>query len=105
MTAVEIAAAVRSGQRSARSVVDEYLGAIAGGDSDIHAFNLVISKHRPGLEPTRSTPRWPRAKTQARWPACPWPSKTTCVPGGWPPLAPPASWRAGSLPMTPPWLS
>ena len=42
MTAVEIAAAVRSGQRSARSVVDEYLGAIAGGDSDIHAFNLVI---------------------------------------------------------------
>ena len=43
MTAVEIAAAVRSGQRSARSVVDEYLGAIADGDDDIHAFNLVTA--------------------------------------------------------------
>ncbi|WP_419850774.1 Asp-tRNA(Asn)/Glu-tRNA(Gln) amidotransferase subunit GatA [Candidatus Poriferisocius sp.] len=43
MTAVEIAAAVRSGQRSARSVVDEYLSAIDGGESDIHAFNLVAA--------------------------------------------------------------
>ncbi len=41
MTVVEIAAAVRSGQRSARTVVDEYLGAVAEGDADIHAFNLV----------------------------------------------------------------
>lgn len=43
MTAVEIAAAVRSGQRSARSVVDEYLSAIDDGESDIHAFNLVVA--------------------------------------------------------------
>ncbi len=43
MTAVEIAAAVRSGQRSARSVVDEHLDVIAGGDADIHAFNLVAA--------------------------------------------------------------
>ena len=43
MTAVEIAAAVRSGQRSARSVVDEHLDVIAGGDADIHAFNLVAT--------------------------------------------------------------
>ena len=43
MTAVEIAAAVRSGQRSARSVVDEYLDVIAGGDADVHAFNLVAA--------------------------------------------------------------
>ncbi len=43
MTAVEIAAAVRSGQRSARSVVDEHLDVIAGGDADIHAFNLVTA--------------------------------------------------------------
>ena len=43
MTAVEIAAAVRSGQRSARSVVDEHLDVIAGGDADIHAFNLVVA--------------------------------------------------------------
>ncbi len=43
MTAVEIAAAVRSGQRSARSVVDEHLDVIVGGDADIHAFNLVAA--------------------------------------------------------------
>ncbi len=43
MTALEIATAVRSGKRSARSVVDEYLGAIAEGDDDIHAFNMVTA--------------------------------------------------------------
>ena len=44
MTAVEIAAAVRSGQKSARSAVDEYLEAIVQGDADIHAFNLVTAE-------------------------------------------------------------
>ena len=44
MTAVEIAAAVRSGQKSARFAVDEYLGAIALGDAGIHAFNLVTAE-------------------------------------------------------------
>lgn len=44
MTAVEIAAAVRSGQRSARSVVDQYLSAIADHEADIHAFNLVTAE-------------------------------------------------------------
>ena len=43
MTAVDLAAAVRSGQRSARSVVDEHLGVIADGDSEVHAFNLVTA--------------------------------------------------------------
>ena len=43
MTATEIATAVRSGQRTARSVVDEYLAAIAVRDGDIHAFNLVTA--------------------------------------------------------------
>ena len=43
MTAVEIAAAVRSGQRTARSVVEEHLAAIAERDADIHAFNLVTA--------------------------------------------------------------
>ena len=43
MTVLEIAAAVRSGERSARSVVDEYLSAITEGDDDIHAFNLVTA--------------------------------------------------------------
>ena len=44
MTAVEIASAVRSGQKSARSAVEEYLEAIAQGDADIHAFNLVTAE-------------------------------------------------------------
>ena len=43
MTALEIAAAVRSGGRSARSVVDECLGAIGEADDDIHSFNLVTA--------------------------------------------------------------
>ncbi|WP_420431025.1 Asp-tRNA(Asn)/Glu-tRNA(Gln) amidotransferase subunit GatA [Candidatus Poriferisocius sp.] len=44
MTAVEIASAVRSGQKSARSAVEEHLEAIAQGDADIHAFNLVTAE-------------------------------------------------------------
>ncbi len=44
MTAVEIASAVRSGQKSARSAVEEYLEAIVQGDADIHAFNLVTAE-------------------------------------------------------------
>ena len=44
MTAVEIAAAVRSGQKSARSVVDEHLDAIVQGDGDIGAFNLLTAE-------------------------------------------------------------
>jgi aspartyl-tRNA(Asn)/glutamyl-tRNA(Gln) amidotransferase subunit A len=41
-TASEIAAAVRSGARSARSVLDEHLAAIDAREGDIHAFNLVL---------------------------------------------------------------
>ncbi|MCY3910231.1 MAG: amidase, partial [bacterium] len=44
MTAVEIAAAVKSGQRSARSVVDEHLSAIEAGEAEVHAFNLVAAE-------------------------------------------------------------
>jgi len=44
VTAVEIAAAVRSGQRSARSVVDEHLSAIDTGEAEVHAFNLVTAE-------------------------------------------------------------
>ncbi|MDE0215964.1 MAG: Asp-tRNA(Asn)/Glu-tRNA(Gln) amidotransferase subunit GatA [bacterium] len=44
MTAVEIAAAVRSGRRSARSVVDVCLSAIEAGEAEIHAFNLVTAE-------------------------------------------------------------
>ncbi|MYB08398.1 MAG: Asp-tRNA(Asn)/Glu-tRNA(Gln) amidotransferase subunit GatA [Acidimicrobiia bacterium] len=43
MSAVEIAAAVRSGQQSARLAVEECLSAIEEGDDEIHAFNLVTA--------------------------------------------------------------
>ncbi|MBW3614099.1 MAG: Asp-tRNA(Asn)/Glu-tRNA(Gln) amidotransferase subunit GatA [Actinobacteria bacterium] len=41
--ALAIAGAVRSGERSARDVVDGHLGAIEAGEADIHAFNLVLA--------------------------------------------------------------
>ena len=40
-TARDIATAVRSGERSATEVLDEYLATIESGDDEIHAFNLV----------------------------------------------------------------
>jgi aspartyl-tRNA(Asn)/glutamyl-tRNA(Gln) amidotransferase subunit A len=42
-SAVEIAAEVRRGTRSARSVVEECLDAIAARESDVHAFNTVLA--------------------------------------------------------------
>ena len=43
MSAVDLAASVRTGQRSARSVVEEYLEAIDAAEDRIHAFNLVMA--------------------------------------------------------------
>ena len=43
MSAVEIAAAVRSGDRRAREVVEEHLAAIAARESEVHAFNHVMA--------------------------------------------------------------
>jgi aspartyl-tRNA(Asn)/glutamyl-tRNA(Gln) amidotransferase subunit A len=42
-SAIELAAAVRGGERSARSVVEEHLAAIADRDGELHAFNLVTT--------------------------------------------------------------
>ncbi len=42
-TAVDIAAAVRSGRRLAADVVDEHLAVIAEREGDIHAFNTVTA--------------------------------------------------------------
>ena len=42
MSAAAIAAAVRAGERSARSVVEEHLAAIDARDEALHAFNLVM---------------------------------------------------------------
>ncbi len=44
MTAIATAASVRSGERSARSVVEAHLAAIQGREADIHAFNLVLAE-------------------------------------------------------------
>ncbi len=41
--ATTIAAAVRSGERSARSVVEASLAAVAAGDGDVHAFLEVLA--------------------------------------------------------------
>jgi aspartyl-tRNA(Asn)/glutamyl-tRNA(Gln) amidotransferase subunit A len=43
MTALELAAAVRGGSRSAREVLDEHLAVIAERDDEIHACNLVTA--------------------------------------------------------------
>ena len=42
-SALSIAAAVRTGEQSARSVVETHLAAIAARDDEIHAFNLVLA--------------------------------------------------------------
>jgi aspartyl-tRNA(Asn)/glutamyl-tRNA(Gln) amidotransferase subunit A len=42
-TALDIARAVRAGERSAREVVDEHLAVIDGREADIHAFNIVLA--------------------------------------------------------------
>ena len=43
MTALAVAAAVRSGERKARDVLDEHLARIAERDAEIGAFNLVLA--------------------------------------------------------------
>ena len=42
-TAVELAADVRAGRRSAREVVDEYIAAIEAREPELHAFNHVMA--------------------------------------------------------------
>ena len=43
-TALDIAAAVRSGERTARSVVEAHLARVESIDGDLHAFNLVTAE-------------------------------------------------------------
>jgi aspartyl-tRNA(Asn)/glutamyl-tRNA(Gln) amidotransferase subunit A len=42
-TVIEIAAAVRSGDRTARDVIEQHLAAIEGREAEIHAFNTVLA--------------------------------------------------------------
>jgi aspartyl-tRNA(Asn)/glutamyl-tRNA(Gln) amidotransferase subunit A len=44
VTALELAAAVRAGERTARAVVEEHLARIEARDGELHAFNLVTSE-------------------------------------------------------------
>ena len=44
-TALEIATAVRAGERSARSVTEEHLATIDQREAELHAFNLVLADH------------------------------------------------------------
>ena len=44
-TALELAAAVRSGERSATDVLEEHLSRIAEREAEIHAFNLLTEDH------------------------------------------------------------
>jgi len=43
-SALDIAAAVRSGERSAREVLDEHLAVVDARDGELHAFNLVLAE-------------------------------------------------------------
>ncbi len=43
MTALAVAAAVKSGERTARDILEEYLARIAERDGEIGAFNLVLA--------------------------------------------------------------
>ncbi len=43
MSAFSLAGSVRSGERTARSIVEEHLAAIADGETEINAFNLVMA--------------------------------------------------------------
>ena len=43
MSALDIAAAVRAGERSAVDVVDEHLARVDEREGEIHAFNLVTA--------------------------------------------------------------
>ena len=42
-SAIDIATAVRAGERRAVDVVDEHLAAIAGREAEMHAFNIVLA--------------------------------------------------------------
>ena len=43
-SALDIAAAVRSGERSAREVLDDHLAVVDARDGELHAFNLVLAE-------------------------------------------------------------
>ncbi len=42
-SAIDIATAVRAGERRAVDVVDEHLAAIAAREDELHAFNIVLA--------------------------------------------------------------
>ena len=104
-TALEIAASVRSGERSCS------IGRRGAPGDDRRSGGRA-----PRLQPRdadealaggrrRSTPRWRPGRTPGRSPACRSPSRTTSAPRASPPPARRRSSTAGSRPTTPPWCS
>ena len=83
MAAVEIAAAVRSGTRTAVDVLEEHLAAIDAREGKLHAFNTVLADEAQ-LRRQRSTPQSPPAGTSVRSPACPWRCKDNMCRAGIP---------------------
>ena len=69
MTALAIAASVRNGEHSARSVVEEHLARHRRARGELHAFNLVLADEAR-LAADEIDRRSPPARTPARWPAC-----------------------------------
>ena len=51
MTALDIAADVRAGRRTARDVLEEHLERIDAREEDIHAFNLVMREDARAAAP------------------------------------------------------
>ena len=43
MSALDLARAIRAGERSAADTIDEHLATIDGRESELHAFNLVLA--------------------------------------------------------------
>ena len=69
--AIEIAAAVRAGERRRPSTwSSEHLAAIAAREGEIHAFNLVLADAGARPPRPRSTPPSPPGAIPARSPAC-----------------------------------
>ena len=70
--ALSLAAEVRSGQRSAREVVDEALAAVATGDGELNAFLTVLGDEARAERRRRRRGGGRRAMIRARWRACRW---------------------------------
>jgi aspartyl-tRNA(Asn)/glutamyl-tRNA(Gln) amidotransferase subunit A len=70
-SALQTAGEVRSGARSALSVIEEHLAAIAAGDGEIHAFNHVMAEEALAAA-NRLDERLAAGEDPGPSPACRW---------------------------------